>query len=229
MLKRVAAAAAAAGSCGYLVGYRAGSRAAITLTHSDDHHDDSLWREGEYEAHMADEAAIRTELLDHLRHRAYVKLGPSSAAGVGVVALVDIPAATDPFVPPNLHHCGSHRSVRFTEDELRRECPLPVLEHVLSFHDSIGAGATRVVPVNACGTVAMDASWFLNHADEPHAVNMEPYLPEVEGRAAPFYAYRTTRKVRAGEELLLDYRTALPSVWERVLAQRQENALSRQS
>ena len=122
-----------------------------------------------------------------------------------------------------------HGCVRFTEDELRRECPLPVLEHVLSFHDSIGAGATRVVPVNACGTVAMDASWFLNHADELHAVNMEPYLPEVEGRAAPFYAYRTTRKVRAGEELLLDYRTALPSVWERVLAQRQENALSRQS
>ena len=36
---------------------------------------------------------------------------------------------------------------------------------------------------------------------------------EVERRA-----YRTTREVRAGEELLLDYRTALPGVFEHAIA-----------
>ena len=79
---------------------------------------------------------------------------PSRVAGVGVVALVDIPAETDPFVPPNAHLCRAEQSIPLTSDELQ-SLPPPVLEHVLSFHDSTPGR----VPVNACGTVTMDASW----------------------------------------------------------------------
>jgi len=205
----------------YLLGCRAGESAATgdSGVPAAVDEDDSVWREGEFEQLEAEEAAAKADLLDHLLHRAYVKLAPSRVAGVGVVALIDIPAATDPFLPPNPHLCRSERSIRLAVEELQ-ELPPPVLEHVLSFHDSIDGGC--IVPVNACGTVAMDASWFLNHANEPAAVNTETYRPEQGegGGARGFCAYRTTRKVCAGEELLLDYRTVLPSVWERVVATR---------
>ena len=46
-------------------------------------------------------AALKQALLDHLCHRSYVKLAPSRIAGVGVIALREIPPDTDPFLPPN--------------------------------------------------------------------------------------------------------------------------------
>ena len=46
---------------------------------------------------------LKSSLLDHLRHRSFVKLAPSRIAGVGVVAVRDIPPDTDPFLPPNAH------------------------------------------------------------------------------------------------------------------------------
>jgi hypothetical protein len=66
----------------------------------------------------------------------------------------------------------------------------------------------------------MDASWFLNHGE---AANVEQVT---EARAeGGFYHYRTTRPVVAGEELLLDYRTALPGVFAQIQAQqRREGA-----
>ena len=63
--------------------------------------------------------------------------------------------------------------------------------------------------------VAMDASWYLNHGEHP---NVRPYTPDSDatGAGGPgFNAYRTTRHVHAGEELLLDYRDALPGVFAR--------------
>ena len=75
---------------------------------------------------------------------------------------------------------------------------------------------------------AMDASWYLNHADEPKHVNMEPYRATTsdglttQAASRDFGGYRTSKAVKAGEELLLDYTRVLPSVYAHgVLAQQQ--------
>jgi len=151
LARRSALSHAAVAAAAYLLGHRAG---ALESQPPAEPADDSVWREGEFEEHRAREAAAKAALLEHLRHRSYVRLAPSRVAGVGVVALVDIPAETDPFVPPNAHLCRAEQSIPLTSDELQ-SLPPPVLEHVLSFHDSTPGR----VPVNACGTVTMDASW----------------------------------------------------------------------
>ena len=202
MLVRRAAVAAshiAASSLAYTIGYRTGVH---------DSHDPRR----EHAEQAARDSALKTELLDHLAHASYVKLAPSGVAGVGVVAVVDIPPGTDPFIAPNTHLRGREWSVVLSADDLRR-IPAAVAEHVLSFHDSQQDGR---VGVNATAMVSMDASWYLNHGSDP---NVEPHTDQDrvdearrEGRQA-FNSYRTTRRVRAGEELLLDYRTALPSIY----------------
>ena len=66
---------------------------------------------------FAEEAARdeerKTALLEHLMHRAYVKLAPSNISGVGAFALVDIPAGVDPFEAPNSELSGgAERSIQ---------------------------------------------------------------------------------------------------------------------
>ena len=86
LLRRLALAGthAIAGGLAYRVGYRTGVNDAQDPATA-------------FEKMVAREQAMKEDLLDHLRHHAYVKLGPSSIAGVGVFALVDIAAGVDPF------------------------------------------------------------------------------------------------------------------------------------
>ena len=158
-------------------------------------------------------------------HGAYVKLGPSSIAGVGVFALINIPAGVDPFAAPNEHLSGQERSLTLTGDELKR-CPAAVVEHVLNFHDSChnhSIGGTICPPsidVNARGLVSMDTSWYLNHSE---MANVEL---DTNGRAAGgFFPFKTKRPVQAGEELLLDYRKALPGVYAQIQGQQTRASL----
>ena len=116
-------------------------------------------------------------------------------------------------------------TVTLTADELMR-CPSVVVDHLLDFHDSQHAHTIggRLIPptikVHARAMVSMDASWYCNHGAE--AANCEQNMEAIDD--AGFYSYRTTRLGRAGEELLLDYRTALPGVYAQLQAQRQRRA-----
>ena len=65
---------------------------------------------------------------------------------------------------------------------------------------------------------AMDASWYLNHSD--NAPNVRAVPPEEPG----FTSYRTSRPVRAGDELLLDYRLDLPSLYTKLENERRGGA-----
>lgn len=158
--------------------------------------------------------ALKTALLDHLLHRTYVKLAPSRIAGVGVVALRDIPPDTDPFCSPNAQLLPPEPpciAVRSAEIE-----PLPetVRAQLFAFFAALDdprdpTGATRlrdatgglVYGVNATGFERLDASWFVNHGEEPNV----RFCEAAEDGA--FNRYFTMRRVAAGEELLADYRT----------------------
>ena len=211
MARRAALAAThcAVGALTYAIGYR-------TAIH------DANDPASAFEAETKREALMKDELLDHLRHRSFVKLSSSRVAGVGCIAVTDIPQGVDPFTPPNQHLSCRERSVTLTGDELMT-LPSAVVDHILDFHDSRHAQTIQgrlyppFIDVNACGMVSMDASWYLNHAEEP---NMERYTKP--GSDAAFVSYRTTRPVRAGEELLLDYRKAIPGVYAHMNAQLQQ-------
>lgn len=210
-LARRIATHAAVGVGAYTVGYR-------TAWH--DRHDPA----SEFLEHAEREEKIKSSLLDHLMHEAYVKLAPSKVAGVGVFALTDIPANVDPFTSPNADLGGRERSVRLRSDELMR-CPTAVVDHVLDFHDARHAHTVggRLYPpsinVNARAMVTMDASWYLNHGEQ---ANVEQATDASSDGG--FFPYRTVRHVRAGEELLLDYRKALPGVYAQIQAQQSRSS-----
>ena len=211
----LAASHAFVGAAAYAVGYRNGTNA-----------QQSLEAAKEFEHQATREQEEKAELLDYLRHRAYVKLGSSAVAGVGVFALIDIPPGVDPFEAPNLHLRGSEESVRLSADELQ-SCPSAVVDHILDFHDTQHAHNINgrmyppFVKVNARATVSMDASWYLNHGE---AANVKIDTTSGTGGDA-FFPYKTTRRVRAGEELFLDYRDALPGVYAQIQVQRERERL----
>lgn len=178
----------------------------------------SEWPQLTYEQHME----LKERLLQYMCATAYVKLAPSSIAGVGVFALRDIPAAVDPFAAPNSQLRRPEPTVLLTVAELAR-LPQSVYEHALSFFpaaDADESGQTQrtdaqgnfMYEVPANGFAAFDASWYVNHAEEEEAnVAFSTADPAESG-------FRTLRAVREGEELLMDYRHVFPDLYAKTVA-----------
>ena len=68
---------------------------------------------------------------------------------------------------------------------------------------------TYAVP--ATGFAAFDASWYVNHADEPNVAFTPPGDAVDDGSG-----FRTIRAIAEGEELLMDYRSAFPDLHARI-------------
>lgn len=164
--------------------------------------------------------AIKQALLQHLRDSLYVKLAPG-IAGVGVIALRDIPHGVDPFTAANAHLLTYETAVLLTEREVHA-LPVAVQEHLLDFfapmddprpdaaEQLLRTADGLVYGVHACGPTALDASWFVNHSDAP---NLEYVVGG--GGGGDFNSYRTARRIHAGEELLHDYRNSFPLLHRR--------------
>ena len=160
-------------------------------------------------------------LLEHLQSRAYIKLAASDISGVGVIAIADIPAGINPFCAPNEHLLGKEASIWLTAREIA-SLPSAVAAQVLDFHAALDdprdtsirlrdVHGELVYGVNATGMTAMDHSWFVNHSA---AANLE--FTKAEGQ--DFNQFRTTKAVRAGEELTYDYAVYAPDMYERIMS-----------
>lgn len=155
---------------------------------------------------------LKGELLQYLEHTAYVKLAPSSitGAGVGVVALREIPCGVDPFAAPNPQRRPRDLFIPLQPAELAR-LPTDVHDHAMSFFPAVDANSDApVYGVPANGFAAFDASWYVNHADEPNVVFTPPDVDDGSG-------FATLKSVDAGEELLMDYRAAFPDLHARMM------------
>ena len=160
-------------------------------------------------------ATLKQALLEHLCHRSYVKLAPSRIAGVGVIALREIPPNTDPFLPPNPQlRPPEPPCVPLLASDLA-SVPASVVAQLRTFfaalddpRDPTGAARLRsadgapVLGVSATGLESLDVSWFVNHGEEPNLTFREASTDDGE----EFNRYVTNRTVAAGEELLTDYR-----------------------
>ena len=88
----------------------------------------------------------KVQLLQHLARRSYVRLAPSPIAGVGVFALREIPARTDPFQGPNAHLRLPETVVSVTQSELDELEPA-VRTHVLSMFGTLDDPRPRGGPL----------------------------------------------------------------------------------
>ncbi len=123
------------------------------------------------------------QLLEHLSSEVYCRLRPSGSHGVGVFAVRDIPAGTDPF--PGAFD-GEY--VELSDEDLK-EIPDGVVAMIKAY--CVFEDGVWLVPET--GLNKIDVSFFLNHSKNPNVRTHD---------GATFF---TTRNISNGEELLVDY------------------------
>ncbi len=136
----------------------------------------------------------KSDLLRNLSSETYVRLAPSKIpnGGVGVIAIRDIPAHVNPFRMPRDHNPGNS-IISLTRREVYR-LPIPVRRMIQDF---IAEEENRTYEIPTLGLNSLDPTFYLNYSKRPN-------LKIVEGRS-DFLEFRTKRRIRTGEELLIDY------------------------
>jgi hypothetical protein len=132
------------------------------------------------------------KLIKDLEGNVYCRLRPSKIAGVGVFAIRDIPKGVNPF--KNLFkHSFVEVDPKLVFENKKID---PAVKELVNDMCVIGEGMLHLWEG---GLNALDMSFFINHTDKPKLINME-----AEDGAEGFI---TARKIKKGEELLVDYGT----------------------
>ncbi len=133
----------------------------------------------------------KSALLKELSENTYVTLRPSSIAGIGVFALVDIPKGQR-----GLFSRDKSEWIKITKEEI---AALPEHSRFLVENFCLFDEENYFVP--EYGFKMMDLVVYLNHADEPNVMSIN------EGED-----FETLREIKAGEELFVDYGEIAPTV-----------------
>ncbi len=127
----------------------------------------------------------KKELLKHLQNDVYCRIGVSKIHGVGVIAIRDIPKGTNPF-------SGSFKGKYIAVDKKEiLQFPEGVQKMI---HDFFAHEKNKVyIPENGLNNI--DISFFLNQTDSPNVATHDGDI------------FITTRNIKKGEELSVDYTT----------------------
>jgi len=117
----------------------------------------------------------------------YCRLGPSKIHGVGVFAVRNIPAGTNPF-----KGLERRRWYKFKMEELKH-LDGAVLKMI---DDFFGFEKDGTVFLPECGLNGIDISFFLNSSSSPN-------LKTIDGGSV----FIALREIKKGEELTVDYKT----------------------
>ena len=128
----------------------------------------------------------KKQILEHLQ-KTYCRLRPSPLEGVGVFAIQDIPANTDPF--PGV---SEHEWHQFSPAELENLDPA-VKKMITDFYCAEKDGS---ISIPECALNGMDISFFLNTSPQPNVRAVKDGL-----------GFLTTRLIKKGEELTVSYAT----------------------
>lgn len=132
----------------------------------------------------------KEKLLSALKHQTYVRLLPSNTHGIGVFAIQDIPkGCRDIFMDEE----GDWIKLTFAEVNELPDPSKKLIENFCLFDET-----DYFVPLE--GFKKMDLSLYLNHSDQPNLISID------EGRY-----FETTRVIKSGEELFIDYGTIVDS------------------
>ncbi len=132
----------------------------------------------------------KEKLLSELKHNTYIRLLPSTIHGIGVFAIQDIPkGCRDMFMDEE----GDWIKLTFKEVNELPDHSKKLVENFCLFDET-----DYFVPAE--GFKKMDLSLYLNHSDQPNLTSID------EGRY-----FETTRVIKSGEELFIDYGTIVDS------------------
>ncbi len=132
----------------------------------------------------------KEKLLSELKHNTYIRLLPSTIHGIGVFAIQDIPkGCRDMFMDEE----GDWIKLTFKEVNELPDHSKKLIENFCLFDET-----DYFVPAE--GFKKMDLSLYLNHSDQPNLTSID------EGRY-----FETTRVIKSGEELFIDYGTIVDS------------------
>src|SRR5215467_11642589 len=130
----------------------------------------------------------RAEFLRRVLADCYCRLAPSAIHGIGVFAVQDIPRGKNPF--NSLPKYSPPGYVRMTSAELDA-LPSKLSEMIRALF----VPTDGEIWLPNCGTNVVYLNSCLNHSTAPNL------------RTTDGFNFITLRKIRAGEELTVDYRT----------------------
>jgi hypothetical protein len=130
----------------------------------------------------------RTELLRRVLSDCYCRLQPSSIHGIGVFAVRDIPRRKNPFL--TMPRYAEPGLVRITDSELRTLPP-----DLSATIRALFIPTDGVLHIPTSGTNVVHIAAYLNHSSTPNL------------RTRDGFDFIAGRRIFAGEELTVDYRT----------------------
>lgn len=135
-------------------------------------------------------------LLENLQNKTFCDLGVSKVHGVGVFAIKDIPEKTNPFLKSNM--LSFDKCYLFSGEEMAENLSEEIILLIKKFQfpDSDGC-----YPIPANGMNSVNLSFYVNHSDTPNMVGAVDYTAKTS-----LYSLFSTREIKVGEELFLDYR-----------------------
>jgi len=129
---------------------------------------------------------FQKSVLKNLKNT-YCRLAPSKIQGIGIFAIKNIPAKTNPFKGIN-----EPRWATFNVSELNSLGN----EEKKMISDFLGCSKDgKTIEIPEYGLNGMDISFFLNHSEQPN-------IKTKDGNT-----FTTTRLIKIGEELTSDYST----------------------
>ena len=133
----------------------------------------------------------KKKLINHLKNDIYCRIGVSKIAGVGVIAIKDIPKNTNPFKTLNPHN---DKILELQDKDLK-----DINKNVKSMiKDFFGSNKKKTYDVLYYGLNFINISFYLNHSSKPN-INL------VDTKDNEYLEFRTNRKIKKGEELTIDY------------------------
>jgi SpoVK/Ycf46/Vps4 family AAA+-type ATPase len=134
---------------------------------------------------------IRKKLIEHLMNDIYCRIGVSKVAGVGVIAIKDIPNGIDPF--KNLSS-RKEKIIILNKNDLQG-IDKNVKKVLRDFFDSNNSNEFHILSE---GPNFINISYYLNHSNNPN-------IDIVEDNKSDYFGFRTNRIIKKGEELFINY------------------------
>lgn len=131
---------------------------------------------------------IKRKILRNLKNT-YCRLGHSKIHGIGVIAVRDIPKGKNPF-----WGIKNSKYYKFRIRDLKK-LDAAVMKMLNDFFVIEGDGTVDITE-NALN--GMDISFFLNNSKNPN-------LKIFDDKINDSYSFRTTKKIKRGEELTISY------------------------
>ena len=135
---------------------------------------------------------LKERLLNNLRTNTYCLIKPSKVNGVGVFAIRTIPSNTNPFMLSD-GQGRQYDTIDLVKDDLGK-----VPKSIVKLLDRYFLTSDDTYPVISYGLNDMDISFYINHSDSPN-------IKFIENTNNDLLEFQTIKKIKSGEELLVDY------------------------